>query len=255
MQDYLLDPEDIDNIAAAYHYYLEQPFVHKGKSGIMGTCVGGAFALMAAAHPAIRNHIRFVATFAPFGSMQNLVPEIVSLTRVYGHTPEPWGVDPLTRKVFVHSLTALLSKCEADRLRNIFDEASGTSEVSGLSGDAEGIHTLLTSSDYEEAKTAFHQLPLALLNRMEAISPIHHLQDIHAQLVTICHDQDDLVIPVGESRSLVSAWKNRYGLHYTEFNMFEHADPTKRKLKFYRLIWELGKFFNYVYPIFREVVR
>ena len=30
---------------------------------------------------------------------------------------EPWAVDPLTRKVYVHSLTALLEPGEAQRLR------------------------------------------------------------------------------------------------------------------------------------------
>jgi hypothetical protein len=254
MQEYLLDPEDVGNVVAAYQYLTEQPFVHKEKSGLLGTCVGGAFALLAAAHPAIRSNVKFVATFAPYASMHNLVPEIASSTRIYDHTPEPWQVDPLTKKVFVHSVTALLEKSEANKLRSVFDNGSGTLEVSGLSVDGKAVYTLLNASDYEGSITAYNELPIALLNRMEAMSPISNLQDIQAKLITICHDRDDLVIPIGESRSLVSAWKNRSGMHYTEFIMFEHADPTKRKLKLYRLIWELGKFFRYVYPIFRETV-
>ena len=253
MQDFVLDPEDIGNLAAAHDYLTRQPFVHKEKSGLLGTCVGGAFALMAAAHPAIRDHVQFVATFAPFASMQNLVPEIASSTRMHDNTREPWQVDPLTRKVLVHCLTDVLERGEADKLREMFDNESGIPDASWMSGDAVAIRSLLTASDYERAVAAFHQLPAALPNLMEAISPILYLQHIRAGLVTIGHDRDDLVIPVGQSRSLVSAWGSRPGLRYTEFGMFQHADPTTRKLGIYRRIREFGKFFGYVYPIFREV--
>ena len=34
------------------------------------------------------------------------------------------------------------------------------------------------------------------------------------------------------------------GVAYTEFAMFQHADPTKRKLPPLRLLQELGKFFH-----------
>ena len=44
------------------------------------------------------------------------------------------------------------------------------------------------------------------------------------------------------------------GVAYTEFAMFQHADPTKRKLPPLRLLQELGKFFHYVYPVFRQAV-
>lgn len=53
MQDFHLDPEDIENIALAYRWFMEQPSVDPARSGLLGTCVGGAFALMAAASPLI----------------------------------------------------------------------------------------------------------------------------------------------------------------------------------------------------------
>ena len=36
--------------------------------------------------------------------------------------------------------------------------------------------------------------------------------------------------------------------------MFQHVDPTKRKLPPLRLVQELGKFYRYVYPMFRQAV-
>jgi len=53
MRDFRLDPEDIESIAMAYRWLVEQPSVDPARSGLFGTCVGGAFALMASASPLI----------------------------------------------------------------------------------------------------------------------------------------------------------------------------------------------------------
>jgi hypothetical protein len=34
--------------------------------------------------------------------------------------------------------------------------------------------------------------------------------------------------------------------------MFQHVDPTKGKLPLFRFVQQLGKFFLYVYPMFRQ---
>jgi hypothetical protein len=36
--------------------------------------------------------------------------------------------------------------------------------------------------------------------------------------------------------------------------MFQHLDPTKRKLPLLQFVQQLGKFFLYVYPMFRQAV-
>lgn len=69
MRDFRLDPEDVENIALAYHWLTEQPYVDPARSGLLGTCVGGAFALMAAASPLIRDRVAFIAAYAPYSSM------------------------------------------------------------------------------------------------------------------------------------------------------------------------------------------
>jgi len=89
--------------------------------------------------------------------------------------------------------------------------------------------------------------------RLDALSPINYLRDIHAPLILLLHDRGDQVIPVGESRRLCSALGARAGLHYTEMQ-FQHLDPVKGHLPWYRLVGELGKFFLAVLPIFRQAV-
>jgi len=80
-----------------------------------------------------------------------------------------------------------------------------------------------------------------------------YLKDIHAPLMVLLHDRGDPVIPVGESRRLQSALSGRAGVHYTEL-LFQHLDPTKRRLPLFRLVRQLGKFFLSMYPVFRQAV-
>src|SRR5437763_3427008 len=120
MRDFRLDPEDSENIALAYRWLIEQPSVDPARSGLLGTCVGGAFALMAAASPLIRDRVGFIGAYAPYSSMWPFARDIATATRSCGDVREPWRVDPLTRKVFVHSLPALLRLGEAERLRSAF---------------------------------------------------------------------------------------------------------------------------------------
>ena len=129
MRDFRLDPEDIEDIARAYHWLIERPDVDPGRSGLLGTCVGGAFALMAAASPLIRDRVAFLGAYAPYCSMWTFARDIASATRSCGDGREPWRVDPLTRKVFVHSLTAWLEPSEAERLRKELAERGGHSTV------------------------------------------------------------------------------------------------------------------------------
>jgi dienelactone hydrolase len=230
MRDQRLDPVDIDNIALAYDRLLEHPAIDPARSGLLGTCVGASFALMAAAHPLIRERVHFVGAFAPYASMQSLAVAIASATRSTRDGPQPWAVDPLTRAVYERTMSALLE------------------------GDESTLSLpLLGSLTPEAAAIALRHLPVAIQERLARLSPLTCLADIYAPLIMIGHDRDDTVIPVDESRQLVAAFSGRAGVHYTEFGMFQHADPTKRKLPLPRLVSELSKFYRFVYPMYRQV--
>jgi hypothetical protein len=252
MRDLHLDPEDIENIALAYHWLLEQPYVDPGRSGLFGTCVGGSFALMAAAHPLIRDRVAFVGAFAPYASMWTFAQDIASATRPCEEGRSPWQVDQLTRKVYVHSLTALLEPDEAERLQSAFTDEDGHLDSHDLSADGRAISPLLTRLRADEVERALHRLPAAMQVRLTALSPLSYLRDLHAPVIFFGHDRDDQVIPVSESRQLWPALSGRAGVHYTEFAMFQHMDPTKRKLPLFRLIQQFGKFYLYLYRVFRQ---
>lgn len=251
MRDFRLDPEDSENIALGYRWFIEQPAVDPARSGLLGTCVGGAFALMAAASPLIRDHVGFIGAYAPYFSMWTFARDIASATRSCGDRREPWRVDPLTRKVFVHSLTAVLEPYEAEQFRCAFANESGHLDSRGLSADGRAVYAVLTARDEDDAVAALHHLPPIMQEWLTALSPMNYLKDIHAPLIVLLHDRGDQVIPVGESRRLRSALAGHAGVHYTEM-LFQHLDPVKGKLPLFRLIRELGKFFLAVYPLFRQ---
>jgi len=254
MRDLRLDAEDIEHIALAYDWLLEQPYVDPARSGLMGTCVGGSFALMAAASPLIRDRVAFVGAFAPYSSMWTFAQDIASSTRPCGEGRSSWQVDQLTRKVFVHSLTALLEPGEAERLRSAFTDQGGHLDSHDLSADGQALYPLLTALGADDAERVLHRLPPAIQEYLTALSPLSYLGDLHAPLIVFGHDRDDLVIPVSESRHLWSALSGRAGVRYTEFTMFQHVDPTKGKLSLFGFVQQLGKFFLYVYPMFRQTV-
>ena len=251
MRDFRLDAEDIENISLAYNWLIAQPYVDAGRSGLLGTCVGGSFALMAAAQPLIRDRVAFLSAYAPYSSLWTFAHDVASRARSNGDGREPWQVDPLTRKVFVYCMTAFLEPGEAERLRSALTKEGESLVDCKLSADGQAVYSLLTAPNENEAEVALHGLPLILQENLTRLSPMNYLEDIRAPLIVLLHDRGDQVIPVGESRRLHSALAGHAGVHYTEMQ-FQHLDPVKAKLPLFRLVRELGKFFVAVYPLFRE---
>ena len=253
MRDFRLDPEDIENITLAYHWLIEQPYVDPARSGLLGTCVGGSFALMAAASSVIRDRVAYISAYAPYSSLWTFARDVASSTSSSGDGCKPWQVDPLTRKVFVHSMTSFLEPGEAEWFRSAFANGSRHLDNHGLSADGQSVYSLFTARDENDAETALHRLPPILQARLTAMTPMNYLKDIHAPLIVLLHDRGDQVVPVGESRRLHSALAGHGNVHFTEMQ-FQHLDVVNAKLPFFRLLRELGKFFRAVYPMFRQAV-
>jgi len=190
MRDFRLAPDDIEDIASAYEGLLARPDIDAARSGVLGTCVGGAFALMAAASPRVRDRVSFLLAYAPYASMWTLVRDIASASRSCNGLREPWEVGPLTRKVYVHSITALLDSGVAHRLREVYAERQGKFDVPMCSQTVRPVLSLLTALDADAAVEALQRLPPGLRERLSAISPTTYLDDIRAPLIVLLHDSD-----------------------------------------------------------------
>ena len=186
MRDFRLDPADVEDIASAYEALLAQPDIDAARSGLLGTCVGGAFALMGATSPRIRERVTFVSAYAPYASMWTLARDISSASRCRDGIREPWTVDRLTRKVYVHSVTALIEAHEAERLRDACAERDGQPDIAGLSEVGQAVLPLLTALDPDEAEDALQHLPGSLRERLSAMSPTTYLRDLRARSSCCC---------------------------------------------------------------------
>lgn len=253
MRDFRLDPADIADIASAYDTLIARPDIDPARSGLLGTCVGGAFALMAAGTPRIEDRVGFVGAYAAYASMWTLACDIASASRCPNGVREPWDVDQLTRKVFVHSVTALLEPGEAQQLREMCADRGSQRDIPGLSDEGRAVLPLLCTLSMNEAEDTMRHLPVALQEQLSAMSPASYVQDIHAPLIILLHDREDPVIPVSESRQLRDAIGSRAGVHYTEFTVFRHLDPTKGKPQPLPLAHELLRFARAVHPLFHQV--
>lgn len=252
MRDRRLDPDDVEGLALAYGWLVEQPHIDPSRSGLLGTCVGGAFALMASAEATIRDRVAFVAAFAPYSSMWTFARDIASSTQVQGGVRQRWEVDPLTREVFVRSVTAELEPDERALVRAALEDPERAIDDLDLSANGQAVHRLLAASDLEDAELALERLPTGMRERLTAMSPLTKVQEIRAPLIVFGHDRDDTVVPLSESRQLRRALADRHGVHYTEFALFQHATP--RRLPILPLARELWRFYRYAYPLFRSAV-
>jgi hypothetical protein len=185
--------------------------------------------------------------------MWTFARDIASATISSENGRESWQVDQLTRKVFVHSVTAMLEPGEAEQLRSALTDGNGQGGRYALSSEGQAVYALLTALDQDEAEAALQALPARMQERLTALSPLTYLEDLHAPLIVLLHDRGDQVIPVGESRRLRAALDGHARVRYTEMR-FQHLDPVKGKLPFFRLLHELGKFFLAVCPLFRQTV-
>jgi hypothetical protein len=184
--------------------------------------------------------------------MWTLARDIATACRGDQVRREPWAVDPLTRKVFVHTVTALLEPLEAQRLREDCAERHTEPDPSGLSEDGRDVLSVLSAIDSDEAEDALQRLPVALRERISAMSPATYAGNIHAPIIVLLHDRDDVVIPVGESRRLRDALGGAGRVGYTEFTVFKHLDPAKGKPSPIALVRELVRFGRAIYPLFEQ---
>ena len=252
-----VDPAEIDNLAWAFQHLRSQDYVDPARVGMAGFSVGGSFVLVAAANPRIRDNVAFVNSFGGYYDAPDFFRQIASNSKFRaGQPPEPWAVDPLTRRVFVNELIEVVSD-PAERqflTRRFVDNAAGDDDADApavWSDQGSLSRRILEGTTPEQASELFDQMPEAFRQGLAAISPSVHLSQVRAKLL-IMHDVGDPLIPVGESRRLVQALREsgRPAARYTETAIFDHVRPGSSGN-----LWELakgaGQLYRHLYGIIR----
>ncbi len=248
MLDKRVDTADVHNLATAFDYLREQPFVDGDRVGMGGFCVGASFALVSASLEEIRDDVNYVYAFTPYFDATDLTRSIASGTRFYNGETEPWEVDSLSREVFeIQLIESLDDEQEQDRVLQALggDEAARES----LSTEGMAVYRLMEGVPLEETYALMDQLPPDFVQDLEYTSPVNHLEGLEAK-VLVMHDQDDNLVPSEESRRLYEALERRdHDVYYTEFEFFQHVDPSPvSPLAYVRESWKL---FLQIYNLFR----
>lgn len=247
-----ISPDDTIQLADGYAWLTAQPWIDPSRSGLLGACVGAGFVAQAASDARIRDRVAFVACFAPFGSLRTLALDIGSGTTEIDGIRRPWTVDQLSRHVYVRTLTADLDQDEAQRLETAWFERQPLPDPATLSAEGRAILSILQTTDRAELERLVDHMP-ALRAKLDDVCPEAAAPRIRAPVVTIGHDRDDHVLPFGESQRLFAAFQHRPRVSLTEFHLFQHADPTKRKLHTWKLVAELIAFVRFCWPVMQMV--
>ncbi len=221
-------PEEVAGLVDAFEVVARHPAVDPERVGFAGFCVGAALALLAASDPRIADRVAFVNALTPYYDGEELLAQIASRQFEADGKVVPWTPSPLTRKIFGQLL---------ERAR-----AAGAGPVADQ---------LAAAPDLPTARRLVAQLPEAVRREVDLLSPKGKLGRIRAR-VYVMHDRDDNNIPVAQARRLVREFPYPDRLVYTEFEFFEHVQPTKAvdPITFGR---ELGKFYAHVYRVLAPV--
>lgn len=251
MMEKRLDAEAPNYLVTAFQYLRSLPYVDPERVGVGGFCVGASLVTIAAADPRIADEVRFVNSFGGYFNAKDLVRAIASRQRFYDTSTEPWHPDDLTSEVFTgHLLESLRDPQERTQVETLLEqEIPPPAQLEVLSPQGKAVYGLIRGVPLEETELYIAQLPEGLQRLLEELSPSQYVEKLKAR-VLIMHDREDALVPSTESRRLADALTRRGNLHYTEFTLFKHMDPT-RPLGLFSFAKETFKLFWHMYNVLR----
>jgi hypothetical protein len=235
-------------LEAGFDWLAAYPGVDSRRVGLLSVCIGGSVCLMAAARPALASRVAFVFVIGPYLSLRDLLRSVASRTTcgIDGRV-RPWAVDHFALERQRIWLLAGLPRTERVTIRAAL--ASGEPPEAVLSDRALAVFELAHGVSPQRADELIECLGDSFAATMEAASPAAVLTDLRAETF-IVHGIADGHIPVDESRRLVAALRGRVPLHYAEFELFEHANPSRPMPK-RALAHELVRLFDHVSSLMR----
>jgi hypothetical protein len=199
---------DIEDVATAFKSLASD-------AGIICVSYGCGPALIAAARPEIRNHVRFVLTFGAYFDLVDTLQFIVTEpTHALGYTK--W-------EYLAANLDLINDPSDRTSLEAI---ATGSPEAQDIELSSEGsaLLAVFLSANPSEFRMRLQAFP-PLRDRLAELSPSRHMQDLKTRLI-IVHSSLDPCIPSSESDALAES-AGRYHLPYTftQLGFYAHTTP------------------------------
>lgn len=246
--------EEVEAIVGAFRFLQDQPYVNPQRIGLVGFSVGSSLALIAAADPTISRDVRFVNAFGGYYSTESLFTAMTTRQIELDGSTEPW--EP-TQNALVWFSQQLINSIEDAETRSSLERAFvsgeplGPEDVGALSLQGRFVYEALTNREPQRAGELYQALPENLKQDFALLSPSATLKGLKTA-VYIMHDRNDTYIPYTESRRLAAALAGYPQLHYTEFALFQHVEPTKR-LELWSFLREIAKLYGHLSLLMQEL--
>ncbi len=248
MRSFHIAPSDIDEIQAAYEYFLSlRKYVLPQSCGLFGFSYGAGPTIIAACRPTIRQKVRFVVSFGGYCDLKNVIAFIATGNfefggKTYYQKPQEYG-----KWVFLaNNLHLVDSPVDRSILRNIVqlklrDEKVPLEQFSPLLGEeGKNILALLSPSKPQQIESLIQKLPADLRASMEALSVGPALPYLQADLI-VAHGEDDDMIPFTETLRLAQAAPNPRRVYWQILKSYSHVDPDRQP-------WTIKNFITYYLP-------
>ncbi len=245
---------EVDDLVRAFQYLRSHESVNPKMVGMSGFCVGASLTLVAAQDPRINKSVRFINFFGGYFDAEDLVKSVVTRSRFYDDTAEPWEPDSLSvRVVRTHLIQGIADPQDRQLLEAYFGSGQTTAADSSslLSSGARTVFRLLSDPTPAEAEALIESLPASIRRSLMGISPSTAIDQLEAR-VLIMHDREDRLVPSEESVRLFEALGEDSSVYYTEFAFFQHVDPT-RPVSPPVYVREGFKLFLHMYNVMRAI--
>lgn len=220
---------NVEKVVVSFQWLREQPYVDRERMGMLGASVGGGIALVAAADPRIRGDVSFLTTLGTYYDLADLIGAIITRSSSYQGRREPW--DPWDKSVRVLSrilISYLPGDADRDILLRIFVQGDrwARQEVGRLTPQGRQVYEAFQSGDIDQLFDIWSELSPHDRSNLRRVSPSSYVARLEAKTF-ILTDRSDPYIPYVESRRLRDALaQNGVELHYAEFDILNHVEPT-----------------------------
>ncbi len=254
---------DVEDIVIAFRYLgsLENG-VDERKMGLLGFSYGAGPTLLAAAHPDIRQRVKFVASFGGYYDPVNVIRFITTGYYEYGGErgfgkPEPYG-----RWIFyMNQLDSVKSERDRQRLKALFS-GEGRMETkqqlalrAGLSPSGRALYELLTNKDPNRVEDLVKRTDGSFQTYLKSLSLAPIVPLVPAYFI-IGHGKGDPLIPYTESLRLADAVPKRRQVHVAVLDLFTHVDPAEAKFRAEEWVTvylpSLLRFYSLIYDLLRQ---
>jgi dienelactone hydrolase len=230
---------DVDDIVASSHYLVSlKDIVDEKKLGLMGFSYAAGPTLMAAADPALRDHVKFVVSFGGYYEPVDVIRFITTGYYEYGDEkgflqPQPYG----KWIFFMNNVDYVGNVTDRRILRQIFKNEQmemppdAKPLVKRLSPRGRNLYELLVNTDPARTDELMRKIDPRVQAYLKKLSMAPVVPSIRARFI-IGHGNTDPLIPYTESLRLADAVGDKRRVHTAILRLFTHVDPSQGKFSF-----------------------